>query len=143
MSDGTDTYMIMAGFGDANTSALPVDAAYIVYKHDINSGKWTGVTSNNSVTNVMTGGSGGTTMVINTWYFLQTHVNAAGTQVDFYVNGVLIGSSTAQIPTGTSRTLGTMLQITKSLGGTARTILVDYYYHRIKLTTPRFTYPAF
>lgn len=139
LSDGTDTYMISAGFGDTTTSALPVDAAYIIYRNDINSGKWTGVTSNNSTTNVMTGGTGGTTMVVSTWYFLQTKVNAAGTLVDFYVNGVLIGSSNAQIPTGASRALGSMLQITKSgAGTTARTMLVDYYYHKITLPTPRF-----
>lgn len=139
LSDGTDTYMIFVGFGDTSTSALATDAAYIVYKHDVNSGKWTGVTSNNSVTNTMTGGSGGTTMAINTWYFLQVKCNAAGTLVSFYVDGVLIGTSAAQIPTGTARAFGPMCQIVKLAGTTARTVLVDYYYHKITFTTPRFT----
>jgi len=140
LSDGTDTYMIFVGFGDATTSALSVDGAYIIYRNDINSGKWTGVTSNNSVTNVMTGGNGGTTVVISTWYLLQTKVNAAGTLVSFYVDGVLIGTSAAQIPTGVSRALGAFCQIVKSGSGTtARTMEVDYYYHKITFTAPRFT----
>jgi hypothetical protein len=82
LSDGTDSYMIMAGFGDATSSALAVDAAYIIYRHDINSGRWQGVTSNNSTTNAMTAVNN-VTVVVSTWYYLQTKVNAAGTLVEF------------------------------------------------------------
>lgn len=137
LSDGTDSYMIMAGFGDSTTSALSVDAAYIIYRHDINSGRWQGVTSNNSTTNAMTAANN-VTVVINTWYYLQTKVNAAGTLVEFYVNGTLIGTSAAQIPTGASRALTMFCGLTKYLGTNARTVAVDECGYRIVYTTPRF-----
>lgn len=137
LSDGTDTYTIFAGFGDTSTNALSADAAYITYTHSVNSGRWTGFTSSNSVASQMTSGSA-VVVAINTWYFLQVKVNAAANRVDFFVNGTYIGYSTANIPTGASRALNPMIQIAKSAGTSARAMNVDYYYHKIGFKTPRY-----
>jgi hypothetical protein len=137
LSDGTDTYTIFAGFGDTSTNALSTDAAYITYTHSVNSGRWTGFTSSNGAATQMTS-LNASVMATSTWYKLVVKVNPLGNKVEFYVNDTYIGYCIANIPTGVARALGPMLQIVKSAGTTARTFLVDWYYHEIGILTARY-----
>jgi hypothetical protein len=134
LSDGTETYTVRTGLIDNGTTEA-TDGVFFRYTHSVNSGKWQGVCrSNGTETTVDTG----STVVAGTWVRLTAVVNAAGTSVQFYVNGVAAGAAvTTNIPTGTGRETGAGSHIIKSAGSTARTFQVDYQSLRIVLTTAR------
>jgi len=72
-------------------------------------------------------------LVVNAdqWYKIKAIVNDDGTSVDFYVDGVQLGSTvTSNIPSSTSgmKLLGT---IEKSSGGTAYGTDIDYITWRL------------
>lgn len=125
LSDGTDTYHIVVGWGDSTTSALPTDGAFFYYHNSTNSGNWTGMTMSNGTLNPATGGS---TVAVDdsTWYDLVITVDAAASSVNFYVNGTLIGTSASQIPSGTTRATNLEIQIVKELGTNPRILSADY-----------------
>lgn len=77
------------------------------------------------------------TLAANTWYRLRIVVNADGTSVAFYINGTLVATHTANIPTGTARLLGFGWLLIKSVGTTARTALIDYLQFAQTFTTAR------
>ena len=94
-------------------------------------GRWQVVCSNGSnrsytTTNVQ--------VTAGQWYSLRAVINAAGTQVDFYIDGTLVKSETNNIPTGG---ISYTYALTKTNGTTARTALVDYFFIRQKFTTQR------
>jgi len=67
------------------------------------------------------------TAVANTWYKLKFIINAAGTSVDFYINGVKLGSSiTTNIPLSTTGLKITGLIEKSSTTSTARVADLDY-----------------
>ena len=135
VSDGTDTYAIFVGFNDSIT-VTGTDAIMFRYTHSVNSGKWQCVTRSNGVETGSATDSG-VTVASTTWYKLRIEVNAAGTSVAFYINGALVATNTANIPTGAGRQTGPFLGIVKSAGANARRLLVDYLYCRIDLTVAR------
>jgi hypothetical protein len=86
--------------------------------------------------------SGGTNSTLDTsstvgtgWTRIKIEVNAAASLVTFYVDGVSVGTRTANIPTGVD--LFPAVTMFKTAGTTARTILVDYVAFDYNLTTPR------
>jgi len=111
-----------------------------ISKIDINShttataGIYFSYTSAGLVGTCKSGGSTSTTSALsvtaNQWYKLKAIINAAGTQVDFYVDGVQLGSSvTSNIPSSTSgmKLLGTI----ERLGGTQVSADIDYFTWRM------------
>lgn len=133
LSDGTDTYTILAGFGDA-PSALPVDGAYLIYDQTQDT-HWQYVTSSNSS---RTRAATTTTFAVSTWYFLQVKVNAAGTSVGYYINGTLVNTATLTIPTGAGHETGIRFYIVKSAGTSSRAVLMDAYYYYHTFTSARY-----
>ncbi len=134
VSDGTETFTVRTGLLDSGT-AEATDGVFFRYTHSVNSGKWQGVCRSNSTETTVDTGS---TVVAGTWVRLTAVVNAAGTSVQFYVNGVAAGAAvTANIPTGTGRETGAGSMILKSAGLTARSFQVDYQSLEIVFTTPR------
>lgn len=131
LSDGTDTYILRAGFIDSTTA--PVDGAWIEYTHSANSGKFTGKTSNNSTVTTV---NGNVTTDTN-WTYLDVVVAADGSSVEFFANGTSLGTSSTNIPTGAGRETGFGISITKSAGTTARTFSVDYVLVTQNLTNAR------
>jgi hypothetical protein len=63
--------------------------------------------------------------------------NAAGTQIDYYVNGTNIGNVTANIPSTTPRATQPEFYIQKTAGTTSRYFTVDYFEMRNTLSSPR------
>lgn len=122
LSDGTETFSVMIGFCDSFTSTSYTDAACFRYQHSANSGKLECLTRSNSVGNPT---DSGVTVVANTWYSYEIRVNAAGTSVEFYIDGTLVQTHNSNIPTGSSRALGFGHNILKSAGLTARTLITD------------------
>jgi hypothetical protein len=71
----------------------------------------------------------------NTWYKLTLVINAAGTQVDGYINGVFVGTSiTTTIPTAA---MSPAILSQKTVGATDIPYQVDYAYYTKNWTTLR------
>jgi hypothetical protein len=122
LSDGTNTFTVVIGFTDTFTSGAATDGAYFRYTHGTNSGKYECVTRSNSSE---TANDSGVTATAGVWHSYRIIVNAAATQVLFYIDGTLVATHTTNIPSGSSRVVGYGHNIIKSLGATARTLLTD------------------
>lgn len=102
LSTVAETWTGRWGFIDSIT-AESTDAIMFRYTNGVNSGKFEIVTRANSVE---TAADSGITVVANTSYNLKIIVNAAGTSVDFYINGTLVGNITTNIPNSSGRVFG-------------------------------------
>lgn len=136
LSDATNRYVLRVGFGD-NDSADMVDGVYFEYD-DSASAFWRTKSSSNSVRTII---NSSVTVAINTWYRLDIEVNDAGDEAKFYIDDVLVATHNAangyNIPTGAGRETSVGTFVIKSIGTTARTILLDWMGMRMELTTPR------
>lgn len=113
LSDGTNTYTIIAGMPASVTSSTP-DGAYFKYSDGINGGKWACVTR--------TGGSetlidSGVTVAVSTVYYLDVF-HRPDNSVAFFINNTFVGESTTNVHDGFVFNSFGMI---KSLGTTART----------------------
>lgn len=131
----------MAGFSDedftASAAAEAVDGYYFRYTKGANSDKWLGVSRSNS-----NEGTCDTTVAADTnFHNFTTDLNAAATQIDFYIDGVLKCSITdnTKIPSGAGRESTIMVSGVQRTSGTttARLTQVDAYRYHFYFTTPR------
>jgi len=121
LSDGTDTYTMRLGFIDSGT-AESTDGVFFRYTHSVNGGKWQKVARNNSTE---TGSANDTTVTAqtSTYSHFAIVVNSAGDSAEFFIDGVSVGTETANIPTGASRQTGVGLMFLKSAGTTNNSVL--------------------
>ena len=127
VSDGTQSFQIVAGFGDSASGLIPTDGAYIT----IGSGT-TGFQGNTSSNSIRTNQGSLLDTVANTDYVVRVRVsNIAGTlSASYFVNGTQLGTDiTTNIPSGAGRDLGIQFGIAKLAGITARTVELDWIYH--------------
>lgn len=138
-SDGTDTYQVLIGFFDVGT-LNQTDGVYFLYdSQGVSTGSaasanWQIVTASNSTRTFTTTS---TAVGTSTYSTLKITVNAAGTLATFYVNGVSVGTSSTNIPTGTSRGLGFGARIIKSAGTNNRQQFIDYIEVKSLFTSAR------
>lgn len=141
LSNATERYRWVSGFGSNNANTVEVDGVFFTYDEGgtLNgtaaSPNWQCVTVANSVRTLTT-----TSTVVSSgaWTKLRIEVNAAGTSVAFYVNGTLVATHTTNIPLPTSSRYVLIKQgIAKTAGTTARLIYCDYIGYENILTTPR------
>lgn len=104
LSDATDTYTTRLGFIDSVTGES-TDGVFFRYTHGTNSGKWQAVCRSNSVETASALDTG-VTPVADTMQRFSIDVNAAGTSAEFYIDGALVQTITANIPTGAGREVG-------------------------------------
>lgn len=123
LSSGTQTYTVRIGFGDTLDGSDFNNGCYFEYTDGTNSGNWVLKTANNG-TRTSTNSSIAATGA--TWIKLSVVVNAAATSVGFYVDGVLAGTNTTNIP-GSPRFVGYTWHIKKSVGTTQRFLYTDYF----------------
>jgi hypothetical protein len=123
LSGSGQTFNFWSGFIDSNGNDDGTNVCFFKYSDTVNSGKWQGYCAK--------GGTSATcdttvTVAANTWYRLNVTVNAAGTSVDFAINGVSKCqiTTTANIPTTTGTYYGN--KVAKTAGATLRTVDVDY-----------------
>lgn len=134
LSDGTDTFTVYLGFfNNVSTSGDCVNGVYFRYTHGTNSGKWQAVTRAASVETAED-----TTVAVDAGPFhtFKIVINANGSQVDFYIDGVKTNDITTNIPTGANLT-SFGFKIEKSAGTTSRSMYQDYYDLLITRTTVR------
>lgn len=134
LSDGTNSYTVYIGSGDQTTSTEHSNGVYFVYSHSLNSGQWMGRTANSATRTTV---NSSITVANNTWYKLRIVSDATGSNVEFFVNGVSIGTSSTNLPTGTTKWMGPIYKIVKSAGTSGREILTDYFWFKQVFTTPR------
>ena len=130
LSDATQRFTLRLGFGDTTTLTDETDGIYFESLDSI-SVNWQCCTASNS-TRTKTAST--TAVAAAAWTVLKIVVNSDGTSAEFFVNNVSIGTNTTNIPIAIGREFFSKLIIIKSVGTTARTILVDKVYTH-KLTT--------
>jgi hypothetical protein len=140
LSTGTERFGVAAGFSDAN-SLTPTDGAAFLYDEGgVATGTaaayWQTSTAANGVRTYNTGLTQ-VTVTAGQWYRLRVEVNAAATAAAFYVDGVLIATHVANIPSGAGRQTGLATGIVKSIGVTARLAYVDYVEYTAEFTVAR------
>ena len=134
LSDATNTYTFRAGFIDSIT-AESTDGAFFRYTHGTNSGRFQAVTRNNGVE---TATDTGITVAANTRYDFEITVNAAGTSVEFKINGSVVATNTANIPTASGRETGYGVMALRSVGTAAFNCYdCDFIEVTYDFTTPR------
>jgi hypothetical protein len=127
LSDGVNTYISRLLLGDSLVAADHTDGIYFEYNQAVSGNFWTCKTAAGGVrTTVVTA----TAIAAGTWYRLRALIiPGAPSQALFYVDDVLVATITTNIPTGGQR-YAPNLRITKTLGATSRSLLVDYFQMR-------------
>lgn len=143
LSTSAERYAITVGHSDNATGVTSTDGVYFLYDEGgVHTGStaspnWQIVTSSNgSRTFANTGVAVSTTAFVD----LEIRINDNSTEARFYINGAEVTGSpiTTNIPSGTARATNLNVQIYKSVGGTARTMQIDYIGYKQKLSTPKF-----
>lgn len=129
LSDATDTYSFTCGFGDLTTSGAHTDEVGFRYTHSNNGGRWLAVCRSNSVETGSTLDTG-ITVAAGTWYRLGFRVNSTATSVEFFIDGVSVGSISSNIPTGASRVVGICLKVDRTAGTGNIAHYCDYLFMR-------------
>lgn len=128
ISDGTDTYTLVVGLVDSQTSAAFADGLAFVYTHSLNGGRWVfRRTIGSTPTDVDTG----VTFAANTWYKMRFDIAVGDASVVAYINGVVVATiSSGGMPTSTA--LEPTVLIIKSAGVNTRFVDADYLYIRTR-----------
>lgn len=138
LSTSTERYRIIIGYGSQATNAAEANGIFFTYDEggtqngSAASANWQCITSANNVRTQNT-----TTVAANNtaWQKLSIEVNAAGTQVQFLIDNVVVATHTTNIPAGTAQTVTPKIQIVKAVGATSRTFYADYLSYRQTYTT--------
>jgi hypothetical protein len=125
LSSSTQTHTTYWGLMDGTAAGAPVNGVYFSYTHGTNSGRWVCTTRASSTSTAV---NSSITVTANQWYRLKAVINAAGTNVDFYIDDTLVGSSTTNIPTAAQRFV---FKMEKSAGTTAARSNLDYVAFRM------------
>lgn len=130
LSDGTQTYTVRLGlFNDPGQE--PADGVYFRYTDSVNAGEWQGVGRTSDAETTLD-----TNVAADTnWHTFEFEVNAAGSSVEFFIDGTSVGTVASNIPTSTLRFAP--CNIIKSAGITARIFHLDAYWYALEFTTAR------
>jgi|GEM_PF-2061502 len=120
LSTVTDAYIQRWGLGDVQ-GADHVNGVYFEYDR-ATSGDFFRIRTANSSTRTTT--VTGTAVAAATWYKLRAVVNAAGTSIQYFINGSSVGTITTNIPTGA---ISPDMHSLRSAGA-ARSFRIDYFY---------------
>ena len=120
LADGTNSYRIFMGFNSSydSTTAPTTRSAGLFY--DNNNVNWQAYTYNASVGTITD--TGVAAVADGSYNTFLTRVNGT-TNVQFFINGVLVATNTTNLP---STNVCPQIQIQKTLGATSRSIISDY-----------------
>lgn len=135
LSTVSEEFELFIGFMTSTAFSTPPGSNVICFRYDrTTSTNWDGLCISAGSSTTASGGTG--TAVDTNWTHLRFIINAGGTNVDFFVDGVDIGSVTTNIPTSTGMVISNY--IFKTAGTTQRTVNIDYNRVYKELTTSRF-----
>lgn len=136
LSNSTETFRFFVGLSNNTQVASATSVAFLYDSAGVTMGS--AATGNWQVVCANAGTRSYTTtsvpVVAGQWYRLKAVVNAAATQVQFFIDGNPVRTETNNIPT---TGVTPMAVLTKSNGTTARTALIDWFFFKQKFTTQR------
>lgn len=145
LSTSTQRFKLFAGLFDAtNAAGAATDGIYVTYTDNENSGAWVlNIANNGSVATF--NGDAGSAPAAGTWYeiFIVIASDGSGgtTYVYWYINNSSQSNSTnstvTTMSTGAGRYTGLGVKLEKSVGTTARTLLLDYVNFKMRWRTGR------
>lgn len=136
ISDGTNRFIVRFGLTDKTTGLIPTNGVIFDCTDNVNSGKWRGVVMVADVANVCSGAANAPTVVAGTWYDLRIIIAADAQSVEFFVNGISIGTVVSNM-SGYAQAIS--IAIEKTLGTSNRQLQVDYFEMVYDLTAARYT----
>jgi hypothetical protein len=116
-------YISYIGFMDTPTAGAPVDGCYFKIDRTAQSNRWVAVCRSNSVETVVDSGVNFSTSAFQKLFIL---INAAGTSVQFQINGTTVATITTNIPSGAGRWFSLGFKHTKRAGSTNIILYIDY-----------------
>jgi hypothetical protein len=131
LSDATEEFQIAAGHCFVNNATLANNGCGFIYNRAVNGANWQAISrsaGSQTTTNTNVAVAG------NTWVKLAFRVNAAGTSVEYFINGVSVATITTNIGAQADREGAWII---KSAGTTSRTLQIDYWFDQQTFTTPR------
>jgi hypothetical protein len=141
LSTALERYRMIFGFGSVISNSSETNGVFITYDEGgtangtTASANWQCVTVDNSVRTLTTST---TAVTASAWNKLRIEINAAGTSVTFYVNGVSIATHQTNIPLASnSRYVLMKTGLAKTIGITTRGFYCDYIGYENILTTAR------
>jgi len=144
LSDITNRFRFIAGFGNAATNLAESNGTFFTYDEGATQNgtaatpNWQTQTCNASVRTLTTTS---VAVTAGAWTKLRIEVNAAATSVAFYINGTLVATHTTNIPkwlaANNPRGFNVKQSIVKTIGITSRSVFCDYLGYENVLTTPR------
>lgn len=130
LSNSTNRYTLRCGFGDVSGNEA-TNGIYFEYSDNKNDGNWIGKTSESSTRASLNSA----TAVASDWVNVGFVINAAGTSVEYFVDGVSIGTLNTNIPTSG---IGPNIHMRREAGTIQpESIAVDLVYISQQLTTAR------
>ena len=138
LSDLTDRFRFISGFGNVANSGAETNGAFFTYDEGgvsngtIASPNWQCVTTVGAVRTLTTT----SVAVTTTWTKLRIIVNADATEVKFYIDGILVATHITNIPVFPNR-LKVLQKLVKNLGTGNRFVYCDYIFYENNLTTLR------
>lgn len=135
LSDATDEYDIIMGATNERASISQANGVYFVYDRNVSVNWQCGVAQANSRTLTPTS----VAVAANTWVRLKFVVNAAATEVLFYIDDVLVHTeSGANIPDSSANaTAAALFTMVRSAGTTYREANIDYVDVQQQFTSAR------
>jgi len=129
-----ENWIARIGLGDviSSTSNDFVDGCYFEFGP---SGTTT-ITTKTASNSTRTTNSSGVTLAVNTWYLLEMDITL--TSVEFRINGNLVQTHVANIPTGAGRNCGPIAKISKTAGGADRILSIDAFRYSQYFDTNRY-----
>lgn len=131
LSTAGERFTIRLGLG-TSPNASQTHGLWFEYSDNVNTGQWQIKSSSSSVVT-----TANTVSTADTnWHTFKIVVNAAGTSVAYFIDGVEVTGSplTTNLP---AVGISPFFMIVKSVGTTSRTFAVDLYSLNIVLTVPR------
>jgi hypothetical protein len=123
LSNGTTGFQFRAGFMDANTAGDSANGVFFYYSDTENSGRWRVITRNASTSTTV---DSTIAVVANTWYKLRWVSSGNGATVMFYIDDVLIGTSSSNTPVTNATRLMAKIEKKAPNSAVSRTVDIDY-----------------
>lgn len=128
ISSPVQRYVIYVGIHDQSGNGAPVDGVYFVYADSLGP-NWLCITRNNNTQTTIDSG----VEADNGYNRFRIIVNSPGTEARFFINEVLVATSTTNIPNSSARLSGIALNMQKLIGTAQANVYIDYYYHKITI----------
>lgn len=129
-----ENYGVVVGLGDTLTALSQTDGVYFVFDRNLSTANWYCVTASNGT---RTQTNSGVAFAASTWVKLRIEVDASGAEARFYVNDVLVVTTYANIPLGTSRICSPQIALVGVAGTADRTFDIDACAFGQTFSTPR------